>query len=181
MLPIELQSREFYDEQNNRFFTIKGRKLVLEHSLVSISKWESKYKKPWFSEEQKTIEETRYYIQCMTITQNVPPETYILITNDIVSQVNEYLNDPMTAAKFTNLKGRRRNNGEYITSETIYYWMIMFNIPDKCEKWHINRLIALITMCSEKNKDQKKMSKRARLNDMISTNEQRLKKYKTNG
>lgn len=179
MLTLQLNSKEFYDEKTNRFFTVSGRKLVLEHSLVSISKWESKYKKPFLSTE-KSIEETRYYIKCMTITQNVPDETYYLLTDEHIDMINAYIEDPMTATKFNNLQ-KGKNSGEYVTSETIYYWMISFNIPEKCEKWHLNRLIALITMCSEKNKPHKKMSMNHRMSKLVDLNEKRLKKYKTRG
>lgn len=180
MLQLELKSQEFYDENTNRFFTIKGRKLSLEHSLVSLSKWESKYKKPWFSKKEKTSEETRYYVKCMTITQNVPDETYYLLTNEDIDKVNAYIEDPMTAAKFKSMHGRR-HNGEFVTAETFYYWMVSFNLPEKCEKWHLNRLIALIMMCNEKNKPAKKVGRRQSLNNFIALNEKRLKQFNTKG
>ena len=109
----------------------------------------------------------------MTITQNVPPETYMLLTNEDIDKINAYIDDSMTAMTYT--PTRRRQMGEYITAETFYYWMIQFNIPDKCEKWHLNRLMALITFCSEKNAaSNKKVNRKQTLNDMVSLNESRL-------
>jgi len=176
VLQIELKDREFYDERSNKFFTIKGRKLTLEHSLISISKWEAHYKKFFFSREPRTPEESRYYVKCMTITQNVPPETYYLVTDEVIEKVNEYINDPMTATTIKLTKGK--HNGEQVSSELIYYWMIEFGIPFKCEKWHFGRLWALIAICSEKQKPARKMSRSKSLKDMVSMNESRLRKLK---
>lgn len=174
MLPLELKSREFYDENLNKFFTIKGRKIILEHSLVSISKWESEFKKPFFKKEPMSADETRAYIKCMTITQNVPEETYYLVTDTEVSKVNEYINDSKTATTIKRNTGRR-NNGSFVTSELVYYWMIQFGIPMKCEKWHFSRLWALLEICNEENKPKKKLSRSQQLANMVHKNEQRLK------
>ena len=174
MLQIELKTREFYDEINNRFFTIKGRKLTLEHSLISISKWESKHKKYFFSREPKTIEESVSYIKCMTVTPNVQQEVYYLVTDEVLEKVNDYINDPMTASKIKLTGGR--HNGEQVSSELIYYWMIEFGIPFKCEKWHFGRLWALISICSKKSKPKKKIGKQKVLSDMVSMNEKRLRR-----
>lgn len=158
MLKITIPAIEQYDESTNTFIMSKEQSLQLEHSLVSISKWESKWKKPFLSRDEKTIEETIDYIRCMTITQNVDYDVYHLITNDNIREVRSYIEDDMTATTFSNEK--KTINREIITAEIIYYWMIALNIPFECQKWHLNRLLTLINVCNLKNSPPKKMSKR---------------------
>jgi hypothetical protein len=158
MLKITIPSIEQYDEVKGEFLTSREHVLNLEHSLVSISKWESKWGKPFLSKEEKTTPETIDYIRCMTISQNVNDDTYNFISNDNITQVREYIDAKMTATTFSNQK--QTNNRETITAEIIYYWMIALNIPFECQKWHLNRLLALITVCNLKNTPAKKMSKR---------------------
>lgn len=164
MLRITIPSIELYDEKNNEFFSSKEQTLQLEHSLVSISKWESKWHKPFLTKEEKTIEETMDYIRCMTITQNVDDKIYKCITDDNLKQVKDYIEDDMTATTFSNES--KTTNREIITTEIIYYWMIAFNIPFECQKWHLNRLLTLINVCNIKNSPKKKMSK----NEIMSRN-----------
>jgi hypothetical protein len=175
MLQITIPSVELWDESKQEFLYTKERTLQLEHSLVSLSKWESKWHKPFLTKEAKTTEETIDYIRCMTITQNVDPDVYKYITNDIINQVNEYIGDPMTATWFTeDNKGKR--SSEQITAELIYYSMIALQIPIKCEKWHLNRLTTLIKVCDIKNRPPKKMSKRDAINQTRALNAARRKK-----
>ena len=160
MLQINVPATELYDEATDEFKITKSQILVLQHSLVSVSKWESMWKKPFLTREKKTIPETVDYIRCMTITQNVDPIVYNCITNEMVDQVSKYIENSMTATTFskdTNLPTSR----EIITSEIIYYWMIERNIPFECEKWHLNRLLTLINVCSIKSKPTKKIGKKA--------------------
>lgn len=164
MLRIVVPSAELFDERTNRFVQIQGRELQLEHSLVSVSKWESKWKKPFLGLTAKTREETLDYIRCMTITQNVDPNVYFGITPQNIKAVNDYIEDSMTATTFK--KTSKGGGRQIITSEIIYYWMVSLNIPMECQKWHLNRLLALIRVCDEKNKPGKKMSRR----DVISQN-----------
>lgn len=180
MLKITIPDREFYDDERNEFFTIKGQELCLEHSLVSLSKWESKWCKPFITKDKKTVKETIDYIKCMTLTQNVKPEIYSLITDEIIDQVNEYIDAPMTATTFSN-KEKRSSNREQITSELIYYWMIALNIPFKCEKWHLNRLLTLVRVCNIKNQPPKRMSNKALMSRNAAINEARRKKLNTKG
>lgn len=180
MLTITIPDREFYDEEANQFFTRKGQTLCLEHSLVSLSKWESKWCKPFITKEKKTVSETIDYIRCMTLTQNVNPEVYKLITDDIIDKVNDYIDAPMTATTFSR-KEKRSPNREQITSELIYYWMVAFNIPFKCEKWHLNRLLTLIRVCEVKNQPPQKMGSNALLRHNAAINEARRKKWNTKG
>lgn len=175
MLQITIPSVELWDESKQEFLHTKERTLQLEHSLVSLSKWESKWHKPFLTKEAKTTEETIDYIRCMTITQNVDPDVYKYITNDIINQVNDYIGDPMTATWFTeDNKGKR--SSEQVTAELIYYSMIALQIPIKCEKWHLNRLTTLIKVCDIKNRPPKKMSKRDAINQTRALNAARRKK-----
>lgn len=158
MLKITIPARELFDEKSQTFFSTKEQTLQLEHSLVSLSKWESKWCKPFLSIDEKTLEETIDYIKCMTITQNVDSNVYNYLTNSNIEEINNYISAPMTATTFNdNTKGRGR---ETITSELIYYWMISLNIPMECQKWHLNRLLTLIRVCNVKNTPPKKMSRK---------------------
>lgn len=178
MISVTIPESEQFDSETNTFLYTKETTIVLEHSLVSVSKWESKWHKPFISNEKKTLEETIDYIKCMTITQNVDPNVYLSIPKNEVERIGKYIEDPMTATKFSNQE--KKNNG-YITSELIYYWMISMNIPIECQKWHLNRLLTLIKVCNEKSKPNKKMSTREVLNRNSKLNELRRKKLGTNG
>ena len=180
MLRIIIPSTEMWDEVNEKFVDSKEQVLQLEHSLVSLSKWESKWCKPFLSKENKTFEETIDYIRCMTINQHVPDEVYNCLTGENIREINEYISAPMTATRFSNDvmgKGSR----EQITSELIYYWMIALNIPFECQKWHINRLLTLIRVCNIKNQPSKKMSLREIMSRNTALNAARRKKLRTNG
>lgn len=166
MLTITIPASEYYDVKENKFVSLgKEQKLNLEHSLVSISKWESKWHVPFLSESQRTLEQSIDYVRCMTLTQNVDPKVYNFLTNDNFTQINEYIADPMTASTVTE-RGNKRGPREVITSELIYYWMIACEVPMECQKWHLNRLLMLIRICNAKNQPAKKMSK----NDIMRRN-----------
>ena len=158
MLQVIIPENELFDPTTNTFFSVKEQKLNLEHSLVSISKWESKWKKPFISKDPKTYEESVDYIRCMTINQNVDPMVYYNIPNNVYDQIQEYIDDPMTAT-WIKSDPNRPPSRQIITSELIYYWMVSYNIPMECQKWHLNRLLMLIQVCDEKNKPQKKMTR----------------------
>lgn len=157
MLRLIVPEKELYDERTGLFVRTKKQVLQLEHSLVSLSKWESKWHKPFLSKNEKSGEEMLDYIRCMTITQNVPDEVYFALDTNELTKINDYLNDSMTATTITKQQGKSR--GEIITSEIIYYWMISLQIPFECEKWNLNRLLTLIEVCNIKNSPGKKMSK----------------------
>lgn len=158
MLKVTIPSIELYDERINEFFTTKEQTIQIEHSLVSLSKWESKWCKPFLTKEEKTHEESIDYIRCMTITQNVDDNVYKLIGQGIIEEVSRYIEAPMTATVFNT--ENKNGNREIITAEIIYYWMIALSIPFECQKWHLERLLALIKVCDIKNTPTKKMSKR---------------------
>lgn len=180
MLQITVPAVEMFDDEKQEFITGKEQTLQLEHSLVSLSKWESKWCKSFFSKQEKTYEETLDYIKCMTLTQNVQPEVYTRLTKENVIEIDKYIEAPMTATYFS----RERNgqsNRETITSELIYYWMIALNIPFECQKWHLNRLLTLIKVCNIKNKPPKKMSKREIMSRNAALNAARRQQYNTKG
>lgn len=169
MLQITIPEGELWDESKQEFIHIKEQTLQLEHSLISISKWESKWCKTFLSKQEKTYEETIDYIKCMTLTQKVDPDVYNHLTRENIEQINQYIQAPMSATYFANDPNGRQNN-EKTTSELIYYWMIALNIPVEFEKWHLNRLLTLIRVCNVKSNPDKKgvkpnLSSRAALNN----------------
>lgn len=180
MLPITVPEGEFWDEREERFVYTKQQTIVLEHSLVSLSKWESKWCKPFLTKDEKTITEMLDYIKCMTITQNVSDIVYQRLTRENIEAIIEYMNAPMTATTFSN-RGQRRQSREQITAELVYYWMIAFNIPFECQKWHLNRLITLIRVCEIKNQKPKKRSNQDVLREYASINAARRKMHNTKG
>ena len=171
---ITVPEQEFFNSETNEFYTIKSTTFKIEHSLVAISKWEAKCHVEFLDDKvEKTNEMMIYYIRCMTISQNVDPNIYYYLPQSVMKEINEYIEDPMTATTFNDFNRQRGGRGEFVTNEIIYYWMIAQNIPLECEKWHLNRLMTLIRVCSEKNKDPKKMSKRDVLNRNRALNEAR--------
>lgn len=149
----------------DRFLNIKETTFKIEHSLVAISKWESKWHVPFLDPNtEKTNEMMIDYIRCMTISQNIDPIIYNYLPAEIIKEINDYIDDPMTATWFKETKGGP--TGEVITSELVYYWMIAQNIPPEYDKWHFNRLMTLIRVCSEKNAPSKKMNRK----DILSRN-----------
>lgn len=180
MLEITIPETEQWDELKQEFVCTKEQTLQLEHSLVSLSKWESKWCKPFLSKEDKTFEETIDYIRCMTLNRHVPDEVYGCLTRSNIKQINEYISAPMTATWF-NKDATGRGSREQITSELIYYWMIALNIPFECQKWHLNRLLTLIRVCNLKNQPSKKMSRREIMSRNAALNAARRKQLGTNG
>lgn len=154
MLRLVVGSEELFDNRTNQFFYTPGTILELEHSLASISKWEQIWKVPFLSDREKTAEEIYSYVACMSIN-DCSEEIVKQLTEEHFHQIERYIQEPMTAATFKP-KGKK-NNGEFITAETIYYMMTAYNIPFECQYWHFNRLTALIQMCSAKNESPKKM------------------------
>ena len=176
-------AREFWDPKNERFVNVPACKacdLVLEHSLISISKWEAKWHVPFISKTDHTEEQTIDYIKCMTINANIPDAAYENLTADDVKAISDYINNPMSATTVTAPQEQSRSK-EIITSELIYYWMIALQIPHEFEKWHLNRLLKLIEVCNAKNTPPKKMSKNEIMNRNKALNAARRAKYNTKG
>lgn len=183
MLKITIPEQEGWNAQTKRFVKYGPYKLTLEHSLVSVSKWESRWHKAFYSKTQKTEEETLDYIRCMTLTQNVDDTVFFALTDKNISEIKEYIEDPMTASSVKDTSKNKSSSGEIITSELIYSWMINFGIPFECQKWHLNRLLMLIKILNAKNKDPKKMTHKDIYNQQKSVSERNmelLREYKKN-
>ena len=173
-------SPEMWDNDREVFIKPKTQIVELEHSLVSISKWESKWHKPFLTKQEKSSEETLDYLRCMTITPNVDPEIWSHITNDHVEQVHAYINDTMTATTVKDIPGSKKSN-EIVTAELIYHWMISANVPLDRETWHLNKLLTLIKVCAVKSQPPKKMSRKEQFAQQRAINAARRKKYNSRG
>jgi hypothetical protein len=182
MLQLIIPAKEYYDEINNEFISTKEQKLQVEHSLVSISKWEAKWGKSFLSKDPQTTPEVIDYIRCMTITQNVNPEIYNNITNENIEEISKYIKHPMSATWFNDAKSTGVGSSkEIITSEIIYHWMITYTIPFECQKWHLNRLLTLIRVCDKKNAPNKKMTQSEIMSNNRRLNAERRAKSNSKG
>ena len=181
MLTITIPASDYFNEKTQEFFTLKEQTLQLEHSLVSLSKWESKWCKAFLSNKDITLEETLDYIKCMTITQNIDPEVYNRLSRSNIEEINKYIEAPMTATTFYEDPQQKGRHKETVTSELIYYWMISLNIPMECQKWHLNRLLTLIRVCNVKNTPPKKMSKGDIVRRNAALNAARRKQFNSKG
>ena len=180
MLQITIPSVELWDERTQQFLVTDDTTLQLEHSLVSLHKWESKWNKAFLTKREKTTEEIIDYVKCMTLTKNVNPEVYLCLTADNFKQIQNYIEAPMTATTFADDK-QSKNSREVITSELIYYWMIALNIPFECQTWHLNRLLTLVKVCNIKNQPPKKRSSKDIVRQNAALNEARRKRYNSRG
>lgn len=180
MFQLTIGGTEYYDEKDNQFVTTKPKLVKLEHSLRSLAKWESKWKKPFLSSKKMTREETLDYIWCMEVTGQVKRATFDLLLPDQIDQINKYIVDPMTATTIN-----RRKNGppsrKIVTAEVIYFWMIQNGIPLECDKWHLARLLILIEVCSAEGGPKQKMSMKDQMAQQRAINESRRKKFNTRG
>lgn len=181
MLKLAIQmSPAGWDEVKEEFVEPKTTIICLEHSLVALSKWESIWHKPFFSNQNKTPEETISYIKCMTIDEEVDPEVYRHISKANEEEIFNYINNPMTATTFVEKKGKGGRGG-VITTEIIYWWMTQLNIPVEFERWHINRLLTLVRVCNEKNNPGKKMSAREIASRNAAINAANRKRFNSKG
>lgn len=183
MLKITVPETEYWDEIKQEFVCKKEQILHLEHSLISISKWESRWLKPFLSKENKTSEEIEDYVKCMTISPTNPDEDlYYRLTGANYDEINKYIQSPMTATVISKRENRTGPiSSRVVTSELIYYWMIALNIPPEYQKWHINRLLTLIQVCNLENQPAKKMSKKEIMSRNTALNEARRKAMQTRG
>lgn len=178
-LPIHVKAVELFNQATGTFYYTDPQTLILEHSLVSISKWESKWHKMYLETPNKTADELIDYIRCMTINKNVPDYVYYALSQENIDEIVQYMNDPMTASSV--YEPNSGGHHELVSSELIYYWMIAYGIPVEFEKWHINRLLMLIKICSKKNSKPSKKDKAAMDRRRAEINRQRLAKMKQRG
>ena len=181
MLEIRIDGKEFWNQEKEEFVNTKGITLRLEHSLISISKWEAKYKRPFLSDGPKTLQETYDYIAFMSLDRNVSMTELEGITEEDYKKILDYIHDPMTATKISKNAKNKQSSNHVLTSEEIYYDMTALNIPFECEKWHLNRLLTLIKIASIKNEPPKKMSKGEICRQNAELNKARRAKYHSKG
>lgn len=181
MLTIEISPKEFWDAEKETFIYSKSYTLNLEHSLISISKWEAKWQK-LFLHDPRTPEETLDYIKCMTLN-TVPDEAYNMLSRENIETINDYIQSSQSATNISDLAPdpSSRGNGERVSSELIYYWMVALTIPFECQKWHLNRLITLIKICNIKNQPAKKMKRQEILQRNAELNKKRREQLGSKG
>lgn len=184
-IKVHIDAKEMFDERTQSFIYVEAMDLVLEHSLISISKWEAKWHKPFLDDKtNKTQEELTDYFSKMCISnKEVDPSVFNYLTNAQLLSIMNYIKDPMSATTI-NVRNNKKSR-EIITSELIYYWMAASQIPfDPCEKWHINRLLTLIQIAGIKNDPKahnKKMKRREIIDQNDKLNEERKKRLNTKG
>ena len=178
-IKIYIPEQEFYDEKNNTFIDIKAQTILMEHSLVSLHKWEQKWHIPFLG-SYKTPEQMKDYLKYMTITQNVDPLVYDLMPPVEIKKINDYIANPMTATTFSNIDKKKKNR-DIITAEIIYYWMIKLGIPVEFQKWHLNSLMTLIEVISLKEAPEKKMGTQEALRRQRELNAARRARLHTKG
>ena len=182
MLTLIIEEDEFFDEANSSFVKMDKIVLELEHSLVSLSKWESRFCKPFLGNGEKTREETIAYIECMVLSGNFSMDIYNRLKPSHLDQINEYISSEQSATTFVDLQGSKAGSRNMIiTSELIYYWMVSYTVPFECENWHLNRLFALLRICNVKSGNQKKMSKNEIATRNRELNAQRKAQLNTTG
>lgn len=180
MLRLELPAVELWDEARQEFSYGEAATLSLEHSLVSVSKWEARWGKIFFTDEPKTDEEARDYVGCMSLDGDIPNDVLERLGPAEFQAVNAYIANPMTATRITSKRPPKRS-GEQPSSELVYYWMIALGIPMECQHWHLNRLLTLIEVCNVKGGPPEKLSQREVLEQQAALNEMRKKKLNTKG
>jgi hypothetical protein len=181
MLKLVIKGETAWDEEREEFVYPNEFTIELEHSLISLSKWESVWEKPFLGPGEKTAEETLDYVKQMCLTDDVPPEVFQSLNNDHLKQINDYINAKMSATWFAEKPGQGRVRREIITSEVLYYWMFSAEIPKECEYWHLNRLFTLLKVFNEKNAPPKKMNKQDAAAQRRALNEQRKAQLNTQG
>ncbi len=180
MLKLSIPMSESFNEAIEEFVIVDTINIELEHSLVSLSKWESFFEKPFIASKDKTPEQILWYVEAMTLTPNVSPAVFQNLNQSNIDDINKYINARMTATWFSE-EQRRSQNREVITAEIIYYWMISLGVPFECQHWHLNKLLTLIRVCNQKNAPEKKMTKQEIAQRNRDLNAQRKAELKTRG
>lgn len=179
MLLVNVPAVDLFDEDTNQFVMFRGDSFLIEHSLVSISKWESATEKPFLGKDAKTNEETIEYVRMMTISPVNDPDVYSHLTSKNLKEISNYIAAKMTATWFNDAPAN--NRGDIVTAEIIYYWMIALQIPMECQHWHLNRLLTVVKVLNEKNGPAKKMNRNDAAAQQRSLNDQRLAEMNTTG
>lgn len=180
MLEIIVPENEFYDVQQNRFIFVPACTLTLEHSLISIAKWESKWHIPYLTDKKKTVEQEMDYIRCMIVTPIKDLQILSSFTKQNIRDIRAYIEDPMTATTFS--KSTQPASKRVITAEVLYSRMFASNIPMECQKWHLNRLVTLLKACDIlNNSNPSKMSKQQTIAYNARQNAMRRAKHNTKG
>jgi hypothetical protein len=180
MLTIKIPASEYFDESSGKFIMIKECIINLEHSLISLSRWESKWHRPFLGKEPFTNAQYRDYVACMSLNP-IDPMVLLGLTEKNMEEIKEYIDAPMTATTFPKTNNNKPNK-EVITAELLYYRMIAFNIPMECQKWHFNRLLTLIRVCDIKSQPSKKKGNQSTaLSKNAQINAARRAKYNTKG
>lgn len=180
MYTLEVPNKTLWNDRTQEFVDVVGKTIKLEHSLVSLARWESKWHTYYLNNEKLTAEQKLDYIRCMTITQDVDPNLYYAITPEQQKDIHDYINDPMTGTVFSN-KSTSSVNSRFITNEVIYSWMFANNIPIECQKWHLNRLLTLIRVCNEEKQPPKKKTQREIMEEQRARNKARRAALGTKG
>lgn len=180
MLKLIVIGSEYFDNDTQTFETVGTVELELEHSLLSLSKWESKHQKPFLSNSGRSTEEVLDYIEAMIMTPEYPQDIIGRLDQSNLDAINKYIESKESATTFGSMP-ERRGRGEVITAELIYYWMVAFNIPFECERWHLNRLFALIRICNIKNSKPTKISRHEMMARNRELNEKRKAEFNTKG
>jgi len=181
VLEIQVAEADFFDEELDQFIKRPSTTLRFEHSLVSVSKWESVFEKPFLADEPKNREQTLAYVRMMCLDEKIAPEVFSQLSPAHYDAINAYINAKMTATTINERPGSRPGFRETITSELIYYWMVSYNIPFECETWHLNRLIMLIRVCNHKQAPAKKMGRQEAAQQRHELNAQRRARLGTKG
>ena len=175
MLTITVPGIDFWDSEREIFIVRDEFVLELEHSLVTLSKWEQKYEKPYLGPEKHSTEEVLGYVAAMAVTQDLSPEVLVRLSEDNFVEISEYINKKASGTFFSDVMPGKRSS-EIITSELIYYWLSAFHIDfNPVENWHLTRLFNLLRVASVKNAPEKKRSRASIAQEQKALNEQRLK------
>lgn len=184
MLKLTIPKTTLFNEETNKFSDVQETTLSMEHSLVSVSKWEQFMGKPFLGRDTRTDEETLHYIKCMVLSpEDVSEDVFRALTPDNMNAISEYINHKMTATWFSNqAPANSRTNGEVVTAEVMYYWLVALQIDFQVQHWHLNTMLTLVRVTNIKNDPKKKMmpkedaaAERARLNA------ERKAQYKSKG
>lgn len=183
MLHLRIPDQDLWDPIKERFISVKGCEIDLEHCLESISKWESKWHIPFHDDKkEKTLEQNIDYVRCMCLTKGVDPNVFNYLTEENANDILSYIGDTATATWFNDAANRKTGKREIITAEIIYYWMTIYNIPESYQTWHLNKLMTLLRVCAEKNNPDKNKTKSGNLAaQRRALNAARKKQYHTRG